>query len=137
MVERSRILESQSLNQRHFRSKMKDHSHRPNELSEHLIKCLIDMFLKMHHHKSIVDSHGSIAVQNKLTIPCVNSTFSCKSSALLSHDNGKTCFDPYGVLSDLDSAAVRDIGAYSQFIPITRGSCEIHHSFYSSNGNLK
>ncbi|KAL9683779.1 hypothetical protein QQ045_021204 [Rhodiola kirilowii] len=132
MGQRSRILESQSLNQRQFRRELK--THRPNDLSEQLIKCLIDVFLKM--NQSSMDSQGYSDAIPKLNIPCVNSTFNCKSSALPSNDGTRTSFDPYGVLSDIYVAA-RDIGPYNRFIPITRGSLDVSHCFHASNGSLR
>uniref|UniRef100_A0A7N0TXW2 DUF547 domain-containing protein n=1 Tax=Kalanchoe fedtschenkoi TaxID=63787 RepID=A0A7N0TXW2_KALFE len=133
MMEQSRILESQSLNQRQFRREIR--SQKPNDLSEQLIKCLIDMFLKM-NQSSCMDCQGSNAIP-KLNIPCVNSSFNCKSSALPSNDTtSKTSFDPYGVLSDIDAAA-RDIGPYNKFTPITRGSFDVSRSLHPSNGNLR
>ena len=71
----------------------------PNELSEHLIKCLISIYLDLNQ-----PSHNS---QTKHGLSCINS---------------KT--NPYTILLDPEGS-VKDIGPYKNFIHITRTSFDI------------
>ncbi|KAG6578691.1 hypothetical protein SDJN03_23139, partial [Cucurbita argyrosperma subsp. sororia] len=71
----------------------------PNELSEHLIKCLISIYLDLNQ-----PSHNS---QTKHGLSCINS---------------KT--NPYTILLDSEGS-VKDIGPYKNFIHITRTSFDI------------
>lgn len=109
----------------------------PNELSEQLIKCLIDIY-----HDLNQSSHNSQTSPNipKHGLSCINSkryiaktSFSCKAPQLtLSFDNSSSSPNPnadpnpnpYSILLDSEGS-VREIGPYKNFIHITRTSFDI------------
>ncbi|KAL2317229.1 hypothetical protein Fmac_031105 [Flemingia macrophylla] len=96
----------------------------PNELSEELLKCLIDIFLEL--NRASMDREQSETVP-RLTLPCMKSTgtmakasFSCKAPS----NSSASSLDPYGISLDLDCTG-RDVGPYKYFIQITRSSLDI------------
>lgn len=94
---------------------------KPNELSEDLMKCLMEIFLEL--NRPLKDDREGPNAAPKLALACMNSrSFTEKTS--LDNANSEN-LDPYRVLSDLDSTNFRDIGPYKNFIQITRGSLEI------------
>ncbi|KAK4772167.1 hypothetical protein SAY86_013942 [Trapa natans] len=96
---------------------------KPNELSEDLIRCLIEIFLQLNR-----PLHGDIQGHNpapKLALSCMNSrSFPGKTVS----DGAESAhnLDPYGILSELDGASSRDVGPYKSFTQITRRSLEIY-----------
>ncbi|XP_031383111.1 uncharacterized protein LOC116197201 [Punica granatum] len=94
---------------------------KPNELSEELIKCLIEIFLEL--NRSPQDYQDGNNNASKLALTCMTSkSFTGRTS--FSNDN-PTNLDPYGIFSDSDGTSFRDVGPYRNFIQITRGSLEI------------
>ncbi|XP_010256914.1 PREDICTED: uncharacterized protein LOC104597181 isoform X2 [Nelumbo nucifera] len=103
---------------------------KPNSLSEELIRCLIEIFLKLNQTPaSQLDCESSTTVP-KLTLSCINSrgfkpktSFNCKAPMSFLDDN-TSVVDPYGILSDHDDT-LRDVGPYKNFIQITRSSLDM------------
>ncbi|KAF5729596.1 putative WAP four-disulfide core domain protein 8 [Tripterygium wilfordii] len=99
----------------------------PNELSEELIRCLIGIFLEL--NQATQDGEGSANVP-KLGLSCMKSR-GLTSKNMINHKAFLSPFnqhisnpDPYSIMTDLDGS-VRDIGAYKNFIQITRSSLDI------------
>ncbi|XP_042014095.1 uncharacterized protein LOC121762321 [Salvia splendens] len=94
----------------------------PNKLSVDLIKCLINIFLKL--NLTTFKSKGSTNL-SKQTLACMNSkglvskaTFSCRTPVFPFIDNASH-LDPYEILPE-PGANIRDIGPYKNFIEITK-----------------
>lgn len=95
--------------------------HKPNELSEDLIKCLIEIFLEL--SRPMPDEQEVPITAPKLALACMTSRSFTGKASMGSAES--TNLDPYGIFSDLDSTSFRDIGPYKNFIQINRGSLEI------------
>ncbi|KAI4339191.1 hypothetical protein MLD38_024155 [Melastoma candidum] len=100
----------------HFHFSEENRIEEPNELSEQLIKCLINIFLES--NRAVEHEQEGSSFVSSLTLACVSSksrSFSAKTSSSFKMTPK---LDPFGVL-DLD-ATLRDIGNYRKFIQITR-----------------
>lgn len=98
----------------------------PNKLSVDLIKCLIGIFLKL--NQTTFKSKGSTNL-SKQTLTCMNSkglvskaAFSCRTPVFPFNDSASH-LDPYEILPEPD-ANIRDIGAYKNFIQITKSTLD-------------
>ncbi|XP_057788991.1 uncharacterized protein LOC131005891 [Salvia miltiorrhiza] len=92
----------------------------PNKLSVDLIKCLIGIFLKLHH---TAFKSTRLTSLSKQTMACMNSkglvskaAFSCKTPVFPFNDDASH-LDPYDILP-------RDTGPYKNFIQITKGTLD-------------
>ncbi|KAL5710775.1 hypothetical protein ACHQM5_021300 [Ranunculus cassubicifolius] len=86
----------------------------PNKLSEELINCLINIFLKLHRPLDQFNCEASDTIP-KLGLSCINPKGI--GSKVLS------C-DPYGILTDIDGPT-REIGPYKKFLQLTRSSLDL------------
>ncbi|KAF9597133.1 hypothetical protein IFM89_015962 [Coptis chinensis] len=100
-----------------------------NRLSEDLINCLIQIFLKLNRSLAHFDYEESATVP-KLGLSCINSRglvaknlLNCKPSMILS-DNDRTFLDPYAILPDVD-ITIGDMGPYKNFIQLTRSTLDM------------
>lgn len=101
---------------------------KPNELSEELIKCLINVFLQLNQAPQHREASGSIP---KLALACMNSksfigktSLSCRIAPSLMSDTSSN-LDPYAIFPDSDWSCFRDIGPYKNYIQITRTSLDV------------
>ncbi|KAK9156670.1 hypothetical protein Scep_003244 [Stephania cephalantha] len=85
--------------------------HKPNRLSEELMRCLIGFVSKP--------------------------PFNCKAP-MFSLDDYQSIFDPYGILADLDHT-VRDVGPYKNYIRLTRSTLDMSRltECLPANGKLR
>ncbi|CAN6442674.1 unnamed protein product [Victoria cruziana] len=99
---------------------------KPNQLSEELLKCLINIFLTLNKTPSELDSESTATIP-KLTLSCMSSrsfisksSFNAKPPIPLWHDSYPLS-DPYGVAANYDCLP-GDVGPYKNYVQFLRNS---------------
>ncbi|XP_051116167.1 uncharacterized protein LOC127241274 [Andrographis paniculata] len=105
---------------------MKNDYLNPNKVSVELIKCLIGIFMKL--NEASCKGKGSTNL-TKHTVTCMNSglvskaAFSCRTPVFPVNHGVASHLDPYDILPEPE-VSVRDVGAYKNFIQITRSTLD-------------
>ncbi|CAH9121354.1 unnamed protein product [Cuscuta epithymum] len=116
----------------HTQPDLKNSSEKPNKLSEELIRCLVNILLKL--NKASLESRGS-AVFQKHQQPLSNkkskrfmsrTSLSCTTLCTFSFNDYASNLDPYGILQDSDGS-ITQIGSYKNFIEVSRSSLDTKH----------
>ncbi|MCD7450739.1 hypothetical protein HAX54_008300 [Datura stramonium] len=115
----------------------------PNKLSEEVIKCLINIYLKL--NKASLESKGSSSIalkQSQISSKKSKSNFICSKTCTsaaaavaaaaadvptFAFNDYASNLDPYGILLDTDGSSNREIGSYKNFIQVSRTSLNTSH----------